>query len=124
MPATQGHFAWNELWARDGATAVRFYEEKVFGYTSKQMAMPDGTYNVLEEGGVPRAGVMTSPLPDVPPMWLPYVAVNDCDAARARAQEARRGRARAADRHPRRGPRRDLADTNGATLGVLKPAPR
>ena len=123
VPSAQGHFAWNELWARDGAAAVRFYE-KVFGYTSKQMEMPDGTYNVLEKDGVPRAGIMTSPLPNVPPMWLPYVAVDDCDAAAARAKKQGGAEHVPPTDIPDVGRFAILADTSGATFGVLKPASR
>lgn len=122
-PPVQGHFTWNELWARDGDTAVRFYE-KVFGYTSKAMPMPDGTYNVLEKDGVPRAGIMTSPLKNVPPMWLPYVAVDDCDAAMARAKKHGGAEHVPPTDIPDVGRFAILADTNGATLGVLKPPPR
>ena len=122
VPPVQGHFNWNELWARDGASAVRFYE-KVLGYTSKQTAMPDGgTYHVLEKDGVPRAGVMTSPMPKVPPMWLPYVAVDDCDAAVARAVKHGGAAHVPPTDIPDVGRFAILADTNGARFGVLKPA--
>ena len=33
-----------------------------------------------------RAGMMHSPMPDTPPLWMPYVAVADCDATAAKAQ--------------------------------------
>jgi hypothetical protein len=119
----QGHFTWNELWARDGDSAVHFYE-KVLGYTSKQMPMPDGIYTLLERDGVPRAGIMTSPMPNVPPMWLPYVAVDDCDAAVARAKKHGGAEHMPPTDIPDVGRFAILADTNGATFGILKPAPR
>ena len=116
-----GRFFWNELWARDGKAAADFYE-KVFGYEVKSMDMPDGTYHVLEKSGVSRAGIMTSPNKAVPPMWLPYVAVEGCDASVARAKKL------GAEVHvpptdiPEVGRFAVLGDPTGATIAVIQPA--
>jgi predicted enzyme related to lactoylglutathione lyase len=120
-PSSQGTFHWNELWTRDAAKAMRFYE-KAFGFTSKTMPMPEGDYHMLEAGGVPRAGVLTSTKPEVPPMWLPYVAVDDCDATAARAK--RQGGAIHLEPTdiPNVGRFAILGDPLGATFAVIKPA--
>jgi predicted enzyme related to lactoylglutathione lyase len=61
---------------------VRFYERSL-GFTHTAMDMgPGGTYRVLEQGGAKRGGIMAGP---GAPSWLPYVAVDDCDAAVKRA---------------------------------------
>jgi hypothetical protein len=81
-----GAWCWNELWTTDDARALAFYE-KVFGYGHDSMDMgPEGTYYMLKTGEVSRAGLMHSVRPDAPSMWLPYVAVADCDATAARAK--------------------------------------
>ena len=120
-PAKHGEFYWNELWTRDAEAAVRFYE-RVLGYSSKATPMQDGTYHVLEKEGVPRAGVMTAPDAKMPPMWLPYVAVDDCDATVARA-EKQGGKVHMPPTDvPSIGRFAVLADSNGATFAVIKPA--
>ena len=81
-----GDWYWNELWTPDDKAALAFYEA-VFGFTHDSMDMgPQGTYYVLKVGDKMRGGLMKSTEPKAPPMWLPYVAVADCDASTARAQ--------------------------------------
>jgi predicted enzyme related to lactoylglutathione lyase len=121
QPASHGRFDWNELSTTDPDKALAFYT-KVLGYSHKAMDMgPIGTYLVLEKGGVPRAGILKAP-PGVPTGWLPYVTVDDCDAAAARA--ARHGgqvMAAPAD-IPGVGRFAVITDVAGAGLGVIKPA--
>jgi uncharacterized protein len=114
-------FCWNELWARDAAAAVAFYT-KVFGYTARDMDMgPEGKYHILETGGVGRGGVMNAPV-GVPAMWLPYVAVEDCDKLAARAKRL------AAKVHveptdiPNIGRFTVLEDPQGATIAAIQMA--
>ena len=79
-----GDWHWNELMTRDENKALAFYE-RVFGYTHDRMDMgPQGTYYVLKQGDKMRGGLMRSPMSDTPPLWMPYVAVADCDATAAR----------------------------------------
>jgi predicted enzyme related to lactoylglutathione lyase len=120
-PPAQGKFFWNELWARDAARAAAFYRD-VFGFTVKEMAMEGMTYRVLERDGVSRAGIMTSELKDVPPMWLPYVAVDDCDATTARAGKLGATVHLPPTDIPTVGRFSVFADPSGATLAVIKPA--
>jgi len=81
-----GGWCWNELWTTDDARALAFYE-KVFGYTHDTMDMgPDGTYYMVKTGEIARGGLLHSVRPDAPSMWLPYVAVADCDATASRAK--------------------------------------
>jgi len=69
----------------DPARALAFFE-RVFGYKHETMSMAAGPYHVLMKDGMARAGLMKSPDPNVPPAWLPYISVVDCDASAARAQ--------------------------------------
>jgi predicted enzyme related to lactoylglutathione lyase len=80
-----GGWFWNECVSQDEKKALAFYETQ-FGYTHEAMDMgPMGTYYVLKKDGVPRAGVMKAMDPKSPSMWLPYVAVKDCDATAKKA---------------------------------------
>ncbi len=61
--------------------------ERVFGHTRDTMDMgPQGSYYLLKTGEAMRAGLMHAPMPDTPPLWVPYVAVADCDATAAAAR--------------------------------------
>lgn len=75
-----GHWCWNELWTSDVERALAFYR-KLVDYTVDAMEMGEqGTYHILKTGDKQRAGVTSSVHPAAPSMWLPYVAVDDCDA--------------------------------------------
>jgi len=81
-----GDWCWNELMTPDESKALAFYEG-VFGYSHDTMDMgPQGSYHLLKTGEVMRAGLMHAPMPDTPPLWVPYVAVTDCDATAATAK--------------------------------------
>ncbi len=111
---------WNELWAKDGAASAAFYA-KVFGFDVETMEMPQGPYHVLKSGDEMVAGIMTSTQEKAPSMWLPYLAVEDCDAATGRATE------HGATVHmepmsvPGVGRFSIFADNVGAVVGVIKP---
>lgn len=86
-PRPPGSFYWNELATSDDLGAMAFYE-KVAGFTYSAMDMgPFGTYRIAKAGGADRGGMMKSPDPKAPSMWLPYVRVEDCDGATARAKK-------------------------------------
>ncbi len=81
-----GGWCWNELWTHDDARALAFYEQ-VFGYTHDTMDLgADGTYYMVKTGDISRGGLMHAVREDAPSMWLPYVAVADCDATAVRAR--------------------------------------
>lgn len=85
-----GSLCWSELNTRDLDTAQRFYGA-VFGWTTQETTTSDGVrYLVWNLGDSSVAGAvdMGTEIPaEVPPHWLPYFAVEDCDAALAAAQE-------------------------------------
>jgi len=116
-------FEWNELWTRDAQAALAFYTAAL-GLEHETTAMPNGPYHLLKAGGVSVAGVLTSPDDKVPPMWLPYLRVDDVDDGVARVQN-HGGRVIAplmdVDGVGRFG---IVADRQGAVLGFLRPAPR
>jgi predicted enzyme related to lactoylglutathione lyase len=84
-----GSFTWNELQTRDMEAAKRFYP-RVFGWGIKENPMNGGSYVEWTLDGRSIAGGMTMAptIPaNVPPFWLVYFAVEDTDAAVAKAQQ-------------------------------------
>ena len=73
-----GGWFWNELWTSDERKALAFYET-LFGFTHDLMSTGPNYY-VLKQHGRPRAGLCQSVNPEAKSMWLPYVAVLDCDS--------------------------------------------
>ncbi len=74
-------FSWNELAARDFAGCKKFYGE-VFGWTAHDQPAGKHNYVFFKKGETPVGGMiqMTAEWGDVMPHWMPYIAVDDCDA--------------------------------------------
>jgi predicted enzyme related to lactoylglutathione lyase len=84
-----GAMCWNELMTPDIEIAGRFYRA-VFDWTSDLVdTSEESSYTVFKTGTTMIAGMMARPprLRDVPPNWLTYFGVTDCDAAAAKARE-------------------------------------
>jgi len=86
-PLTIGNFLWDEVWSNDPDASSNFYQ----GLTGLQAAspaeMPAGAYRLLASGDTPRVGILQSPLPELPAMWVSYVHVADADAITERVAE-------------------------------------
>ncbi|HEY6064818.1 MAG TPA: VOC family protein [Thermoanaerobaculia bacterium] len=82
-----GSFCWNELYTTDPRRASDFYS-KLFGWTREARHMDFGDYVIFEMSGRMMAGMMQVPKEwgPVPPHWLVYFAVDDCDATVAKAR--------------------------------------
>lgn len=76
--------AWHELYTSDHAAAFAFYRA-LFGWDQlgELDLGPLGTYLLFGQGGVQLGGMLT--MTAMPPGWLYYTAVDDLDAAIARA---------------------------------------
>jgi predicted enzyme related to lactoylglutathione lyase len=83
-----GRFVWHELHTGDRPLALKFYAT-LLGWDTKEVSMgPGEPYGLCFLGGKDIAGITKSMAPaGVPPHWLPYIAVDDVDAAAGRAQE-------------------------------------
>jgi uncharacterized protein len=114
-------FHWNELWAKNARAVLPFYEA-VVGYDVVAMSMGDTTYYVLEHDGRRCGGIMTSPVPAAPAMWLPYIAVDDADAVVARVTRHGGEVKKPAEDIPNIGRFAVLADNAGALIAVIRPA--
>ncbi len=116
-----GTVVWNELAARSAEAAKAFYTG-LFGWGVKETVMPDHTYFEWLSGDRPVAGML--PLvaisADVPPHWLVYFAVDDCDAVAARAGELGGKILRAPFDVPDVGRLAVLADGQGAAFAVIR----
>jgi predicted enzyme related to lactoylglutathione lyase len=122
--APHGHFFWNELHTTDPIAALGFYE-KVVGLDHRAMDMgPAGTYHIVSKNGVDRGGATHYLNPGAPPHWLPYVSVDDVDAAVARARRLGATIPMNPDDIPGVGRTAVIIDPLGAALAVMKPLPR
>jgi len=84
-----GSMSWHELYTREPGTAMTFYG-LVFGWEAAAEDMGDFTYTLWKLGTTTIGGmmVMDENFPaEVPPHWLVYFAVDDCDASVAQIQE-------------------------------------
>ena len=86
MGDKHGGFCWNELMTTDTDKAGAYYT-RLFPWTSDTMAGSSGPYTVFKKGDTMAAGMMqiTREMGPVPPHWLAYVTVTDCDATVAKA---------------------------------------
>jgi uncharacterized protein len=80
--APSGLFVWDELHASDAEAAKRYYGELV-GWTAKPFG--EG-YDVLHTGEAQAGGLMQKGDETPGARWISYIAVDDTDAATARAQ--------------------------------------
>jgi predicted enzyme related to lactoylglutathione lyase len=74
-----------ELNTTDLDKAKKFYGS-LFDWKLEDMPMSDGAYTMIDVGEGTGGGMMKHPMPGAPSMWLPYVVVDDCAAATAKAQ--------------------------------------
>lgn len=82
-----GALCWNEVATRDTQKAGEFYTQ-LFGWTSKTEDMGGTFYTVFFKGDQMSAGMLqiTPEWGDVPPHWMVYFAVDDCDASVEKAK--------------------------------------
>ena len=80
---SHGSFYWNELITRDAEKAKAFYRSSI-GWSFDAMPMENSTYWVAKMADTPVGGIFTmsgAEFGGVPEQWLPYLAVDDVDAA-------------------------------------------
>lgn len=82
-----GTLCWNELYTRDVDGSGSFYTA-VFGWDSQTAEMAHGTYTSFMNGERPAGGMLEiqKEWGDVPPHWMVYFAVDDCDATVKKAE--------------------------------------
>jgi predicted enzyme related to lactoylglutathione lyase len=117
-----GAFCWNELGTNDTQKAADFYST-LFGWGTEKMPGPMD-YTIFKNGdqGV---GGMYEIMPEmgpVPPHWLVYFAVNDCDATVQRVTELGGSVMKPAEDIPDIGRFAILRDPASAVFAIIKPA--
>jgi predicted enzyme related to lactoylglutathione lyase len=119
-----GAYAWSELAVRDIEGATAFYGA-MLGWEGDTHPFGPTTYTEWHNpGGPPVAGMirMNEHWPaEVPPHWMVYFAVADCDAAAARAVELG-GAAPVPPTDIPRGRFAVLNDPQGGHFSVIRPA--
>lgn len=125
MADTQGKPIWYELSTATGQMpqAAQFYT-KVLGWEVAEAGMEGVDYHLARMGGDMVAGMMELPEGgEVPPNWMIYFAVDDCDAA-VKAIGAADGKLLFGPQDvPDTGRFAAVADPQGAVFGVLAPEP-
>jgi uncharacterized protein len=85
-----GALCWNELLTRDAAAAKTFYKD-VFGWGSETSPFGESEYTEWHVGSDSIGGMMQMDdqnfPPGLPPHWMAYFAVEDCDASAAKVSE-------------------------------------
>jgi predicted enzyme related to lactoylglutathione lyase len=76
----EGSLCWNELMTGDVSAAGDFYS-KLLGWATQEMDMSSGKYTMFMNGEKPAGGMMAiaPEMGPIPPNWLVYFAVADCD---------------------------------------------
>ncbi|PYQ27096.1 MAG: VOC family protein [Acidobacteria bacterium] len=107
---------WNELQARDVPAAKTFYST-LFGWTLKES--PE--YTEFNVGQRPIGGMMQSQAPEgVPSYWLPYFAVDDCDAMFEKSNSLGGSSIMPPSTYPGVGRFSILTDPQGAVFAIIK----
>lgn len=118
-----GSFCWNELGTNDTQKAADFYA-LLFGWNREAFPGPM-EYTIFKNGDEGIAGMyqITPEMGPVPPHWLVYFAVTDCDATVQKATENGGSVIRPAEDIPGVGRFAILRDPASAVFAVLKPEP-
>jgi hypothetical protein len=74
-----------ELMSTDVGKARDFYAE-LFDWELEDMRSAGMDYTLVKVGEGTGGGLMKNPIPNAPTMWVPYVLVDDLDAATAKAK--------------------------------------
>jgi len=117
-----GAMCWNELTTPAPELAGRFYRT-TFDWTGETMDMgAAGTYTIFKAGSTQVGGMFAPPTPlkDVPPHWLTYFAVGDCDGTATQVEELGGKVVRAPDDIPNIGRFAICKDGQGAGFAIIK----
>jgi predicted enzyme related to lactoylglutathione lyase len=109
-----GVFAWDELHATDPDAAAGFYGD-LLGWTTAQFM--EG-YRLFNAGDAPVGGLMQERSGSPVAYWLSYFAVDDTDAAAARAMELGAGVILPPESLENVGRYAVLTDPTGAAFGL------
>lgn len=116
---THGTPCWFELGTSDLEGAAKFYAA-VLGWDVDKNSMAGMEYWLAKSGQDMVAGIMINPHQNVPPNWLIYLAVDNCDQA-VQAINAAGGRTHnEAENIPGTGRYAVMSDPQGAVFGIIQ----
>jgi len=118
-----GALCWNELATGDSQKAGDFYAA-LFGWEREVLSGPM-EYTVFKNNGEGIGGMyqITPEMGPIPPHWMAYFAVNDCDGTVQKTTELRGGVIRPAEDIPNIGRYAILRDPESAVFAIIKPQP-
>ena len=111
-------FVHMELCTPDLDKAKEFYGQ-LFGWSFDDQPMPMGVYSLFKPESGPAGGMYT--MPDAPTAWLPYVGVEDVNAATDKAESLGATIIRRAEEVPGIGWLSIFTDPTGATIAIWQP---
>lgn len=111
---------WQELWTTDGPSALTFYKNLMdYDHETVEVEGDVGVYHVLQRDGHSYAGLAQLPWDSVPPVWLPYVRVEDPRAISDRVEQLG-GRVVLSPDQIRSGNTAVIEDPTGGSLAVQR----
>jgi predicted enzyme related to lactoylglutathione lyase len=116
--------SWNELMSRDSKQASEFYA-KLVGWEFAAMPMEGIDYTMIKNDGKDAGGIMPmagEQFEGIPPHWLVYFNVVDCDATAAKAAETG-GQVRVPPTEIPVGKFAVLGDPQGGGFGIITLSP-
>ena len=118
---TANSFCWNELATTDTAKDGDFYAG-LFGWGKDTQNFGPMEYTMFSNEGRPAGGMykLTPEMAGVPPHWLVYFAIDDCDAKTQKATELGATIMKPADDIPGIGRFSILRDPQGAAFALIK----
>lgn len=116
-----GSVCWNELGTTDATKASAFYTG-MFGWTVDTKTFEPLAYTIFQNGERGAGGMyqLTPEMGNVPPHWLVYFAVDDCDAKVELASSLGATVMKPADDIPGTGRFAILIDPQGAAFAIIK----
>ncbi|MFA6985689.1 MAG: VOC family protein [Arenimonas sp.] len=111
-----------ELNTTDLNKAQSFYG-KLFDWKTADENIAGGTYTTINAGEGTGGGMMAQKMPGAPSEWLPYVAVEDIEAATQKAKKLGALILKDVTEVPDMGWFSIITDPTGAHLGLWKPKP-
>ncbi len=121
-----GAMCWNELMTPNVEAAGRFYGA-TFGWTAELVdSSTDSSYTIFKAGTTQVGGMMARPpqMKDVPPNWLTYFAVTDCDVTARKVGELGGKILKPPMDIPTVGRFAVCQDGQGAVFAIFTPQPR
>jgi uncharacterized protein len=118
-----GTICWTECVTTDVASATEFYTS-LLGWKADVMDMGGSKYTVFKVGDQSAAGLSDMAGPNVPPHWQVSFMVTSCDDTLAKGKELGGTVLAPAMDIPGVGRFGVLLDPQGASFGILQPAPR